>query len=320
AKTMADLEDLLLRTSRTFALSIPHLPEPIRREVTLAYLLFRIADTFEDAPDWPRREKTGALEEFSRFLDGPEQSAEIAAAARRWWGEVPCAQSGYRDLLAEVPYVLDCFFHLAPEAVEVIRHHTRRTISGMAGYVARGTDRGELSLADLEDLRGYCYVVAGIVGELLTDLFVLGQPQLLAVAGALRERAPLYGEGLQLVNILKDSAADALEGRRYIPVVPGATEQEVRGQVMTIARRDLEAAVLYVLDLQGAGAARGLVAFNALPLHLAQATLDRVEHAGPGSKLTRPEVLAIVQRMNGALDRNEPAVWNAPDRPLLAHG
>jgi farnesyl-diphosphate farnesyltransferase len=314
---MADLEDLLLRTSRTFALSIPHLPEPTRREVTLAYLLFRIADTFEDAPDWRREEKITALEQFGRLLDGPERGPEITAAARRWRDEVPCSQEGYRDLLAEVPYVLESFFALAPEAVELIREHTRRTLSGMAGFVARGTDRGELALSDLDDLRAYCYVVAGIVGELLTDLFVLGRPELAQVADALRLRSPLFGEGLQLVNILKDSASDALEGRRYLPEGP---EAEVRAKVMAMARRDLEAAVEYVLDLQRAGTDRGLVAFNALPVLLARATLDRVEEAGPGSKLTRREVFAIVQRLNDALDRGEPAVWSAPDRSsLLAH-
>jgi phytoene/squalene synthetase len=32
-----------------FALAIPLLPEPTRNRVGIAYLLFRIADTFEDA-------------------------------------------------------------------------------------------------------------------------------------------------------------------------------------------------------------------------------------------------------------------------------
>src|ERR1700742_2625089 len=111
---MADLEDLLLKTSRTFALSIPHLPEPTRREVTLAYLLFRIADTFEDAADWPREKRIAALGEFSALLDGPERGEDIIPAARRWQEEVPCAQPGYRDLLAEIPYVLESFFALSP--------------------------------------------------------------------------------------------------------------------------------------------------------------------------------------------------------------
>jgi hypothetical protein len=38
----ADLLDLVGKMSRTFALSIPPLSEPTRREVTVAYLLFRI--------------------------------------------------------------------------------------------------------------------------------------------------------------------------------------------------------------------------------------------------------------------------------------
>ena len=33
-----------------------------------------------------------------------------------------------------------------------------------------------------------------------------------------------------------------------------------------------------------------------------------IEQAGPGSKLTRPEVYAIVRQMNQALDQNQPAV------------
>ena len=43
------LQDQLVKTSRTFALAIPLLPQPTARQVTVAYLLFRIADTFEDA-------------------------------------------------------------------------------------------------------------------------------------------------------------------------------------------------------------------------------------------------------------------------------
>ena len=43
---MTTLEDLLEKTSRTFALAIPVLPEPTRRQVMIAYLRFRIADTF----------------------------------------------------------------------------------------------------------------------------------------------------------------------------------------------------------------------------------------------------------------------------------
>lgn len=296
-----DLEQLLIATSRTFALAIPLLPEPSRHEVTLSYLLFRIADTFEDAAAWPRERRIEALERFAELLERPDPAA-TAELSRRWAEEVPCEQPAYRELLAETPAVLEAFFALSPEAAGLIREHTVRTALGMAGFVKRISEDGELRLADLPDLQAYCYVVAGIVGELLTELFLLEHPVLETVAAELRGRSRAFGEGLQLVNILKDSASDVTEGRRYLPA--GVD----RAEVLTLARRDLDEASAYVLALQRAGAERGLVAFNALPVHLAYATLDRVETAGPGSKLTRPEVFSIVQRLHRALDHGDPAI------------
>ena len=41
---------ILELVSRTFALTIPQLPEPLDRTVSNAYLLCRIADTIEDDP------------------------------------------------------------------------------------------------------------------------------------------------------------------------------------------------------------------------------------------------------------------------------
>ncbi|HEV7784572.1 MAG TPA: squalene/phytoene synthase family protein, partial [Thermoanaerobaculia bacterium] len=168
-----DLEQLLIATSRTFALAIPLLPEPTRREVTISYLLFRIADTFEDAAAWPRALRIAALERFIQLLEAPDRE-EIAAVAALWAAEVPVDQPGYRELLAAVPFVFDSFLALAPEAVALIREHTVRTAHGMAGFVARTGDDGELRLRDVADLQAYCYTVAGIVGELLTELFILG--------------------------------------------------------------------------------------------------------------------------------------------------
>ena len=296
-----DLEQLLIATSRTFALAIPLLPEPSRHEVTLSYLLFRIADTFEDAATWPRERRIEALEQFADLLEHPDPAA-TAELSRRWVEEVPCEQAAYRELLAETPAVLEAFFALSPEAIHLIREHTVRTALGMAGFVKRISEDGELRLTDLADLQAYCYVVAGIVGELLTELFLLENPVLEPVAAELRSRSRAFGEGLQLVNILKDSASDVTEGRRYLPA--GVD----RAEVLTLARHDLDEASAYVLALQRAGAERGLVAFNALPVHLAFATLDRVETAGPGSKLTRPEVFSIVQRLHRALDHGDPAI------------
>lgn len=304
------LERLLVASSRTFALAIPLLPQPTRQAVTLAYLLFRIADTFEDAAAWPSRRRTEALDRFARLLEDPDP-AVIREVARRWAEEVPCEQPAYQELLAEMPLVFDEFLALSPAAVELVTAHTLRTTRGMAQFVGSISAEGDLRLESLAELRQYCYVVAGIVGELLTELFLLDHPSLNPVASALRERSRPFGEALQLVNILKDSASDATQGRRYLP------EGLERSEVLTLARRDLRTATQYVLTLQRTECDRGLVAFSALPVQLAHATLDRFETQGPGSKLSRPEVYAILHHLHRALERNEPAVTD-PSEPIPA--
>lgn len=298
---MPDLDQLLEKTSRTFALSIPLLPEPTRREVTLAYLLFRIADTFEDAALWPREQRIAALEDFSRLLEDPTSDA-VERLSKVWVAELPLRHEGYLELLEETPFVLAEFAKLSPAGRELVKVHTQRTAQGMAGFVSRTGDDGELRLEDFQDLRDYCYVVAGIVGEMLTELFLLGRETLAEVAPYLRVRSRLFGEALQLVNILKDAAFDAKEGRVYLP------EGLPRSEVFELAHDDLEAAIEYTLALQRAGAEKGLVAFNALPALLAWATLDKVAEEGPGAKISREQLWSIVAELEKALDEGRPAI------------
>ena len=298
---MVDLDTQLTRTSRTFALAIPLLPEPTRREVTLAYLLFRIADTFEDATEWSAERSTDALRDFVRLLDDP-LSAEAEPIARAWVETPPVENQWYVDLLGDTPGVLKAFSELSPRAQEIIRAYLQQTVHGMTSYVQRGGAASVLQLRDLSDLRDYCYVVAGLVGEMLTELFVLERPSLVPADRFLRERARYFGECLQLTNILKDADDDVPEGRSYLP------KGVARYRVFELARQDLELAEEYVLALQAHGAPRGLVAFTALPALLASATLDRVEQEGPGAKITRSEVKDILAGMNRALDGGAPAI------------
>ncbi len=291
-----DLDGLLERTSRTFALSIPLLPEPERLEVGIAYLLFRIADTFEDGALWPPERRLRALADFERILEAP---ADAERLAREWVAAPPIGHRGYVELLEATPHVLAALRALPEQARRTMVRHLTRTARGMAGYVARVGASGRLELEDLRDLRRYCYAVAGIVGEMLTDLFLLNRPALAPASSYLRRRAPLFGEGLQLVNVLKDSSFDQSEGRSYLHGVAD------RARVFAIARRDLERASQYVGCLQSHGARRGTVAFCALPVLLARASLDRLEQLGPGSKITRAEVHDLLARMNRALDRGD---------------
>ena len=299
SRSTATLEDLLEKTSRTFALSIPVLPEPTRREVMIAYLLFRIADTFEDASHWTPEDRISALADFKALLrqDDRPRAEDLA---RDWVAKNVASHAGYRELMAETPFVLDAFFALSPGAIPPIREHVGRSADGMASIVARTRD-GSLTLHSVRELQDYCYLVAGIVGEMLSELFLLDRPALSGIAHFLRERAATFGEALQLVNILKDSADDAEEGRRYLP------EEVRKAEVFALARHDLGVAGEYIRALQSAGAPRGIVEFTALPVQLAWAALERVEKHGPGSKVSRPEVFLITQRLKRALDRLEPA-------------
>ena len=297
-KGMALLDELLEKTSRTFALSIPMLPEPTQQHVGIAYLLFRVADTFEDAARWPRAARLAALEELAGLLGtrGGER-----AAASRWLADPPVAHAGYLELLEETPAVMEAYWAVREPARDVLRRDLLRTVSGMSGFVRRGDAKGNLRLTTLRELRDYCYVVAGIVGEMLTELFLLDGETLAPVAGRLRRRSRFFGEALQLVNILKDAGSDATEGRVYLP------SEVDRSDVFALAHRDLVAAAAYVRTLQLSGAHDGFVAFTGSPAVLAGASLERIA-AVPGGKLTRAEVGALMDRMFEDL---------AAGRPLL---
>jgi farnesyl-diphosphate farnesyltransferase len=300
---LEEIENLLQKTSRTFALTIPLLPKPTRREVSVAYLLFRIIDTFEDATRWTPARRIEALARFEEVLDGPaEAGVYLAAECAR---EPPLDHAGYLELLGKIPIVLEAFRQLRPGAQSHIREHLRRCSEGMRGFVARSAGPGKLELQTIDDLRAYCYAVAGIVGEMLTELFLLGRPTLLPVGADLKSRAAAFGEGLQLVNILRDADPDAREGRLYLP--KNATTQEV----FALAEADLASAEAYTNLLRSAHVERGLIGFNAFVIRLATGTLRALRDQGLGARLTRLHVARIATDVALAIERGAPLF---PDR------
>jgi len=71
-----------------------------------------------------------------------------------------------------------------------------------------------LSRVELEE---YCYLVAGSVGETWTELIAIHSPQTLLLSKEeLVQLGMGYGKGLQLLNILRDRAADRELGRIYV--------------------------------------------------------------------------------------------------------
>jgi farnesyl-diphosphate farnesyltransferase len=287
------MDELLKRTSRTFALAIPLLGEPTRGTTCLAYLLLRVADTLEDAELWSRRSRLAALTEFCTLLRIPDADglARAEQLGRVWSSSPPTRDSGCMGLLKSLPEVWHELGLQERTSRSIVLKHVGRTAEGMHAILARADERGRFGLSTIEELQHYCYVVAGIVGELLTELFLHDCPPLQSVRPTLIEHQVSFGEGLQLVNILKDEKSDASDGRAYLPSdVP-------RNEVFALARRDLAAARLYIDALERGGAPAGYVGFTTLSVDLADATLVRLEEEGAGAKVSRSVVMQMFARI-----------------------
>ena len=297
AELRRSLLPLLQKTSRTFALSIPLLPEPLQTEVAMAYLLFRIIDTFEDANRWEPARRAKALALFAQLMesDPARDLHDLRERTAQWLADPPLDHAGYLELLSKTPEVIDCQRRLPPAAATQLQRQVVRSARGMMSVVQRIDDRGVLQLVTLQDLRDYCYVVAGIVGEMLTELFLLQSPSLQSVAGDLRARAVEFGEALQLVNILKDAQSDRADKRSYLPLDAHLSE------VFVLARADLRRAIEYTELARAKGADHGIVAFNALNLRLAIGTLHLLHERGPGAKLPRVQVAGVAAQVMSAL-------------------
>lgn len=283
SRRRALIEELLQTTSRTFALAIPLLPEPLRTEVGVGYLLFRIADTLEDAERLGRDER---IQELGRFIEllGEPTEANAVAAASVWKDNPPSTNADYNRLMSQTPAVLAELCSLEPAVTNILKRQAIRSALGMAETLRRGDRAGAIEFETLVDLKHYCYFVAGIVGEMLTELFQHRLPPS-AARNALEVDAAAFGEGLQLVNILKDVDGDARDGRVYLPA------SVARETNFDQARTDLAAAERYAENLAKAGADPGVVAFLTLPRTLALETLD-VLQKNAGLKVDRQVVTA----------------------------
>ena len=206
---------LLQRVSRTFALTIPRLPGPLADVVGNGYLLCRLIDTIED--ELPaaatNADRASFYERFDAVLDGRGDAAALAAelgAALR--AEAP---EGERELVARLPEVIAVTERFDPAERAALHRCTAAMADGMHQFESGAT--GRAGLEDVASLERYCYHVAGVVGEMLTELFCLHSPAVAARRDELLALAVPFGNGLQLTNILKDAWDDHRRGVCWLP-------------------------------------------------------------------------------------------------------
>jgi len=311
--------------SRTFALSIEGLPATLRRAVRVSYLLCRVVDTVEDGEQVDLRCRLALFELFDDLLQHDDRDPDpFELLCRDAMEQVVPAE---RELCVGAGAVFREFRRLPPKQRTVICPSVQEMSSGMREYVERAGDGG-LQLSSMEDLERYCYFVAGTVGNLLTGLF-LQQVDRCAeeTRAAIAERAISFGLGLQMVNIVKDVAADMARGNHcFLPrqlvqrsglgpkglLDPTQREPalQVIRQVCVRAREHLVRAQEYT-ELWPVPDGLAVREFCAVPLALALATLQQVERGndtlvqGRTPKVSREQVAELVADARQAVASND---------------
>jgi farnesyl-diphosphate farnesyltransferase len=213
------LTNLLRDVSRSFYLTLRVLPGGIGRPIGLAYLLARATDTIADTELVPVAERLQALDALRVRILGerstPLDFSRLVAAQDA--GSSPAE----RLLLVRIEEALAALGGLESGDVGRIRSVLEVITGGQELDLHRFGSLGAGGLAALPNaaaLDDYTYRVAGCVGEFWTRMCLA---HLFEADAAFEQRLLAdgirFGQGLQLVNILRDLPKDLGNGRCYLP-------------------------------------------------------------------------------------------------------
>jgi farnesyl-diphosphate farnesyltransferase len=203
---------ILHQVSRSFALTIPQLPEELIKPVTNAYLICRIVDTIEDEASLPLDRKQSFFRQFIEVVNGklaPHLFAERLFPLLSE-GTLPAE----RELVRNTPIVMKTFFSLDDRQRAAIGRCAETMAYGMLGFQKIQNPHGLETLTQMND---YCYYVAGVVGEMLTELFCSYSGAIERQRHEMMRLAASFGQGLQMTNILKDLWDDKERGACWLP-------------------------------------------------------------------------------------------------------
>lgn len=263
---MNDAMMMLKKTSRTFYIPISRLESGLKEAVASAYLCMRAIDEIEDHEELADDLK---VELLNGVHDAFQSSDAITETQKRL--------SPYRDVLPAVTMRLDEWAQLCPATVNPVVY---RYIAMMAKQMAEWVHEG-WNIRTEEDLDRYTYSVAGMVGEMLSEIWFWYDG-----TETDHTKAVAFGRGLQAVNILRNRAEDLKRGVNFYPEGWGMKE------MLQYTRRNLKTADSYILELKGGPA----LEFCKIPLTLAHATVKLI--AAGGNKLTREAVMKLVGSIN----------------------
>ncbi|WP_237179067.1 squalene/phytoene synthase family protein [Paenibacillus sp. MMS18-CY102] len=261
-----DAMAMLEKTSRTFYIPISRLVPGLKEAVTSGYLCMRAIDEIEDHEEMDEALKSELLSgiQYALESDNPlEQTDKLLAP--------------HMDVLPAVTMQLTDWLKLCPPtATPIVYRYTAMMSQQMAEWVHTGW-----SIKTEEDLDRYTYSVAGMVGEMLSEMW-----QWFDGTNSDMKKAVAFGRGLQAVNIMRNRDEDLKRGVDFFP------EGWSFKDMLQYTKRNLKVADDYIAELKDGPA----TTFCKIPLALAHAT-TKLLSAG-GNKLTRAAVLKIVGQFN----------------------
>jgi len=207
-----ELMQVLKGVSRSFVLTIQALPGGLRRPVGLAYLLARASDTMADTATAPVDARVECLQTFAAKL------TEAKAIGRL--DEIRAENEAERYLLANLERVIGAVAELPAGDRKEIEELLKKITRGQELDLVRFPDAiATRALETAEELSEYTYLVAGCVGEFWTRICGAHLPGYGRVGvDELCRLGRRFGQGLQLVNILRDMPEDIAKGRCYLPM------------------------------------------------------------------------------------------------------
>jgi len=299
---------MLQGVSRTFALTIPQLPVGLRDVVSNAYLLCRIIDTIEDEPQLDPEQKKIFSAHFLEILLGQSDAHQLTEQLAPLLSKhtIPAEH----QLINHLDRVVSITQKFDPDQQQSLVRCVRVMSEGMVHFQEHSNGDG---LKDQAEMDLYCYYVAGVVGEMLTELFCLYSPEIAKNRDNLFQLSRSFGQGLQMTNILKDIWDDQARSACWLPkdlfeqeglelshlekLVGNKKFQNGLNHLVGIAHAHLENALRYTLMIPAHE--KGIREFCLWALGMAMLTLGKINGnlgftAGDQVKISRKSVKATV--------------------------
>ncbi|MCK5828759.1 MAG: squalene/phytoene synthase family protein [Methylococcales bacterium] len=209
----AEFQAILLEgVSRTFALTIPQLPNELYPAVANAYLLCRIVDTIEDEVSINAKQKKYFCSTFIDIVKIGKNTQSFAEELAPLLSDqtIPAEHC----LIHLIPRVIEITHTFDPVQIDALANCVETMAKGMPIFQDMDLHAGVKTMSDMDD---YCYYVAGCVGEMLAKLFCHYSTDIDIHKDELLKLSVSFGQGLQMTNILKDIWDDAKRGVCWLP-------------------------------------------------------------------------------------------------------